>query len=68
MNAESPTTGAELLVWRKSSRSGGEGGECVEVAAAPGAVQVRDSKARHGPRLAFSPEAWAEFVTLTADR
>jgi hypothetical protein len=30
--------------WRKSSRSGGESGQCVEVAEASGFVGVRDSK------------------------
>lgn len=43
------------LTWFKSSYSDGEGGNCVEVAACPGAVHVRDSKDTHGPRLAFSP-------------
>ncbi|WP_338598511.1 DUF397 domain-containing protein [Saccharopolyspora sp. SCSIO 74807] len=30
--------------WRKSSRSGGDGGACVEVATIPAATGVRDSK------------------------
>ena len=36
--------------WRKSSYSGANGGECVEVAAA-GAVMVRDTTDRSGPML-----------------
>ncbi|MFI7433184.1 DUF397 domain-containing protein [Micromonospora haikouensis] len=49
--------------WRKSTRSGGNGGECVEVADnLPGIVAVRDSKDPHGPTLTFSPTAWACFV------
>jgi hypothetical protein len=49
--------------WRKSSRSGSNGGNCVEVADnLPGMVVVRDSKDKSGPVLAFSPTAWAEFV------
>jgi uncharacterized protein DUF397 len=37
--------------WRKSIRSGGNGGDCVEVARnLPGVVAVRDSKDPHGPR------------------
>lgn len=35
---------------------------CVEVATEPGTVHVRDSKTAEGPRLAFAPDAWAEFV------
>jgi hypothetical protein len=52
--------------WRKSSYSGTNGGDCVEVAAAlPAAVAVRDSKDPDGPKLIFTPEAWAAFtVTL----
>jgi len=48
--------------WRTSSYSGSGGGQCTEVAAAPGAVLVRDSKDSEGPRLAFSPQAWEAFA------
>lgn len=47
--------------WRTSSRSNGERC-CVEVAAVPGHVGVRDSKDRSGPALVFSPSAWRAFV------
>ncbi|SBT44143.1 DUF397 domain-containing protein [Micromonospora auratinigra] len=51
--------------WRKSTRSGGNGGNCVEVADnLPGVVAVRDSKEPVGPVLTFKPAAWARFVTL----
>ncbi|MFD4908879.1 DUF397 domain-containing protein [Kitasatospora purpeofusca] len=50
------------LVWFKSSYSGAEGGECVEVAEATSTVLVRDSKDKSGPRLTFSPAAWEAFV------
>ncbi|GAA1393182.1 DUF397 domain-containing protein [Kitasatospora putterlickiae] len=50
------------LVWFKSSYSGAEGGECVEVAEATSAVLVRDSKDKSGPHLTFSPAAWEAFV------
>ncbi|SNS69915.1 protein of unknown function [Streptosporangium subroseum] len=50
--------------WRKSSRSNGNGGECVEVAAnLPGVVAVRDSKNPAGSALLFDPEVWADFLT-----
>ncbi|MGY4912145.1 DUF397 domain-containing protein [Micromonospora aurantiaca (nom. illeg.)] len=48
-------------VWRKSSRSGGEG-NCVEVAGFADAVGVRDTKDRQGPALSFDPTAWSRFV------
>ncbi|MBK0371491.1 DUF397 domain-containing protein [Streptomyces sp. RB110-1] len=51
------------LVWFKSSYSGNEGGECLEVAADGTAVRVRDSKEQgDGPQLAFTRGAWAGFV------
>ncbi len=50
------------LVWFKSSYSGDEGGNCVEVAEATSTVLVRDSKDKSGPRLTFSPAAWEAFV------
>jgi hypothetical protein len=52
----------DRAVWRKSSHSGGNGGNCVEVACHPGTVAVRDSKDRGGPELAFSDRAWSQFV------
>ncbi|MBF9134273.1 DUF397 domain-containing protein [Plantactinospora sp. S1510] len=49
--------------WRKSIRSGNNGGNCVEVADnLPEVVGVRDSKDRQGPVLAFAPAAWRAFV------
>lgn len=51
----------EVVTWHKSSYSGGQGGDCLEAALAHTTL-IRDSKAPHGPRLAFRPEAWAAFV------
>jgi hypothetical protein len=49
--------------WRKSSRSGSNGGNCVEVARnLPGIVAVRDSKNPDGPVLIVSSGQWAGFV------
>jgi hypothetical protein len=51
-------------VWAKSSYSGGNGGQCVEVAAnLDGIVAVRDSKDPHGPALIFAPAEWEAFTT-----
>ena len=50
-------------IWRKSTRSSGNQGNCVEVADnLSEVVGVRDSKDPHGPALAFSPAAWRSFV------
>lgn len=55
--------------WRKSTYSGGQGGDCVEVAEGLPAVPVRDSKDPEGPALVFSADAWSAFVAdVKADR
>jgi len=55
--------GLSRAEWRKSSYSGGNGGQCVEVATnLPGIIAVRDSKDRSGPILAFSPAEWEAFT------
>lgn len=52
--------------WRKSSYSGNNGGDCVEVAGtARGLIAVRDSKDPDSPALALSAEAWAGFTDRT---
>lgn len=54
--------------WRKSTKSGNNGGDCVEVADnLPGVVAVRDSKDPTGPVLAFTPSAWQAFVADIAE-
>ncbi|MFF8195112.1 DUF397 domain-containing protein [Streptomyces bobili] len=40
----------------------GEGGECLELAACPHTIHVRDSKNPTGPALALSGAAWAHFL------
>lgn len=51
-----------LPVWRKSSKSTNQGGECVEVAAFTGAVGVRDSKNPEAGHLTLSRESFATLV------
>ncbi|WP_327243259.1 DUF397 domain-containing protein [Streptomyces sp. NBC_01320] len=68
MNIAETSVAAPELAWFKSSYSGAEGGDCVEVANATGAVHIRDSKLAAGPVLTVSPRAWAGFVGLATDR
>ncbi|WP_326606717.1 MULTISPECIES: DUF397 domain-containing protein [unclassified Streptomyces] len=68
MNTAETPGAAQELVWLKSSYSGAEGGQCVEVANVSGAVHIRDSKVAAGPVLTVSPHAWAGFVGLGIDR
>jgi uncharacterized protein DUF397 len=53
--------GTSALSWRKSSYSGSNGGQCIEVAASD-RVLVRDSKNPDGGRLGFSAQSWREFA------
>lgn len=56
------------VTWRKSSFSGGNGGQCVEVAdLADGHRAVRHSKNPDGPVLVFTPAEWAAFVAGVRD-
>jgi hypothetical protein len=55
----------ESTVWRKSSYSGDQGGECVEIAEAPATVAVRDSKTPAGPILKVKPAAFSTFLRWT---
>ncbi|WP_073951328.1 DUF397 domain-containing protein [Streptomyces kebangsaanensis] len=62
MNDAESSTVASGLAWFKSSYSGTEGGDCLEVATGTAGVHVRDSKTAAGPVLTVSHEAWAGFV------
>jgi uncharacterized protein DUF397 len=55
--------------WRTSSYSGGNGGQCVAVAAVSGRdteqdglCLVRDSKDPGGPVLSFDLQSWSDFA------
>ncbi|WP_256332989.1 DUF397 domain-containing protein [Streptomyces sp. 2131.1] len=56
------------LNWFKSSYSGRQGGDCVEVAAHPAAVHIRDSKVTDGPVLTVPPTARDAFLRANAWR
>lgn len=58
-----PATELPGARWRKSSRSGPTGGNCVEVAFLDGGqVAVRNSRHPSGPALVFTAPEWAAFV------
>ena len=48
--------------WRKSSYSGANGGQCVEVRNSSGTVLVRDTENREGFTLSVPADAWTAFV------
>ncbi|MGW2958136.1 DUF397 domain-containing protein [Streptomyces sp. NPDC001220] len=56
-----------LSGWYKSSYSGGDQGECLEIARGHSGVPVRDSKAATGPALVFSATGWTAFVRAVLD-
>lgn len=50
------------VTWRKSTRSGPNGDECIEIAnLQDGGTAVRDSKNPTGPVLTVSPAQWGAF-------
>ncbi|MCX4504099.1 DUF397 domain-containing protein [Streptomyces anulatus] len=54
------------LKWFKSSYSGENSGNCIEVATCPHTVHIRDSKDLTVPALAVSPTSWTSFVEFAA--
>jgi hypothetical protein len=55
--------------WRKSSRSNGANGACVELACGSAARAVRDSKNPAGPALLFDESKLTGFLSaLRSDR
>ncbi|MFI7365982.1 DUF397 domain-containing protein [Streptomyces sp. NPDC050149] len=54
------------LNWFKSSYSGGDGDNCVEVALRPHAVHVRDSKDTDRRPFTVSTAAWSDFTAYAS--
>jgi hypothetical protein len=59
---QSRTEAIPATAWIKSSYSGANTSECVEVAPLPTRTAVRDSKSPDGPALTLPRRAWADFV------
>ncbi|MFF2407186.1 DUF397 domain-containing protein [Streptomyces sp. NPDC058092] len=66
-NKHSVTDSSKLTGWFKSSYSGGDQGECLEVADGYANIPVRDSKTPSGPALVFSADGWSSFVSAVKD-
>ncbi|GAA0237275.1 hypothetical protein GCM10009527_037310 [Actinomadura nitritigenes] len=51
-----------MTTWRKSSHSDETGGQCVEVAALPRAIAIRDSKSPAAGRLELPRHSFAALL------
>ncbi|WP_432057855.1 DUF397 domain-containing protein [Streptomyces sp. bgisy022] len=60
--------GMTELAWFKSSYSGSQGDDCVEVAIVEQAVHVRDSKDKTRPAFAVGRAGWGQFVRFASER
>ncbi|WP_432045603.1 DUF397 domain-containing protein [Streptomyces asiaticus] len=60
------SSGTSELAWFKSSYSGTQGDDCVEIAIAEEAVHVRDSKNLSRPPFAVGREDWVSFVSFVS--
>lgn len=60
------SSGTTELAWFKSSYSGSQGDDCVEIAVAEETVHVRDSKDLVRPAFAVGREEWAPFVRFVS--
>lgn len=61
MTSKRPEVGD--LQWRVARRSVGNGA-CVEVARAPGAILIRDSKDKGGPVVQYPGNSWRTFLEV----
>lgn len=58
----------DALTWFKSSRSGTQGDDCIEVTVAADAVHVRDSKDLTRRPFSVGRERWARFLAHATTR
>ncbi|WP_149262224.1 DUF397 domain-containing protein [Actinomadura sp. K4S16] len=54
--------------WRKSTHSGGNEGECVELAEIDGHIGIRDSKNPAAGHLTLAREDFADLLTHLASQ
>jgi hypothetical protein len=63
-----PASDLDGIHWRKSRRSGPQGGDCVEIARlTDGQVAIRNSRYPTGPALLFTPSEWDAFLGGTKE-
>ncbi|MGW4888683.1 DUF397 domain-containing protein [Streptomyces murinus] len=55
-----------ILHWHKSTYSG-DSSNCVEIAATPSTIHIRDSKTLTAPHLTITPTTWAAFLSHAAE-
>ncbi|MES9604472.1 DUF397 domain-containing protein [Actinomadura sp. NPDC000929] len=55
-------------LWRKSTYSGGDEGECIELAPLDGRVGIRDSKNPSAGHLTLTRQTFAALITRLAAR
>ncbi|MER5440153.1 DUF397 domain-containing protein [Streptomyces sp. NPDC002790] len=60
-------TSSELAWFKSSYSSSSSEADCVEVAHAPGAVHVRDSKNAGNSYLTVGGAAWVDFLQTLAE-
>ncbi|MEU8206583.1 DUF397 domain-containing protein [Streptosporangium sp. NPDC049046] len=57
------TAELETAVWRKATRSTGNGGDCIEIAPlSRGHVAIRDTEAPDQAPYVVRSEVWAAFI------
>jgi hypothetical protein len=56
---KSPTS---AIAWRSSSKSSSQGDQCVEVAALPSGIGIRDSKNPTGSKITLSRREFGRLV------
>ncbi|MBP0458604.1 DUF397 domain-containing protein [Streptomyces montanisoli] len=62
------SNGQRELAWFKSSYSGSQGDDCVEIAITESIIRVRDSKDITGPTCTVGGAEWERFVRFASGR
>ncbi|MGX2996291.1 DUF397 domain-containing protein [Streptomyces sp. JNUCC 64] len=67
MNTRKLTATLEGAIWRKSSHSGSEYGQCLEITERGNAVHVRDSKNPDSIALTFTTAQFTTFARFASE-